>query len=265
VKLHTSRRGTGPLLVCHPGGPGFGGGELHDLGGLDRHRTLLLVDPRGAGRSPRAASYLLADYVADLEELRGDLDLEAFDLLGFSHGGLVAAAYAVTHPLRVRRLVLAGSLAAFTEAMQAETTRFLAGRAHQPWHPAAVAALEREERGVYRTPEETAAMWNDMAPLSFSTWEERYRSLVEAERLEPEPLRALNATPFDLRPELRRVEAETLVITGRDDFVCGPAAAADLAAGIPGARLVLLDGAGHFAFLERPDAFRAAVEAFLSG
>jgi proline iminopeptidase len=104
-----------------------------------------------------------------------------------------------------------------------------------------------------------------MAPLSFSTWEERYRSLVEAERLEPEPLRALNATPFDLRPELRRVEAETLVITGRDDFVCGPAAAADLAAGIPGARLVLLDGAGHFAFLERPDAFRAAVEAFLSG
>ena len=46
MRLATSRRGDGPLLVCHPGGPGFDGSELRDLGGLDTTRTLLLIDPR---------------------------------------------------------------------------------------------------------------------------------------------------------------------------------------------------------------------------
>src|SRR5207248_131195 len=114
VKLHTRRRGSGPLLVCHPGGPGFDGTELHDLGGLDATRTLLLVDPRGTGGSPDAETYRLDDYVADLDELHDTLDGDQVDLLGFSHGGLVAIAYAVAHPTRVRRLVLTVALAAFT-------------------------------------------------------------------------------------------------------------------------------------------------------
>ena len=264
MKLHTTRRGDGPLLVCHPGGPGFDGGELHDLAGLDRARTLLLVDPRGTGRTGPAPSYELDDYVADLEELRAGLQLDAIDLLGFSHGGLVGAAYAAAHPHRVRKLVLACSLAAFTDEMQAEADRLIASHAREPWHATAVAALEREERGDYRTPDQAAAMWNDMAPLYFAAWDERYRTLVEAERLEPGPLRSFNATPFDIRPELGKITARTLVVAGSEDFVCGPAAAADLGRGIRGAEVVLLEGAGHFAFLERPHAFRETVERFLS-
>ncbi|MFL5928675.1 MAG: alpha/beta fold hydrolase [Gaiellaceae bacterium] len=264
MRLHTERRGEGPLLVCHPGGPGFDAGELHDLAGLGRTHTLLLVDPRGSGRTGPADSYLLDDYVADLEELRADLGLETIDLLGFSHGGLVAVAYAAARPRRVRKLVLACTLAALTDEMQEEAKRVIDAKADQPWHPAAAAALEREEAGDYETPEDVGAMWNEMAPLYFSTWDERFRPLVEVDRLPPEPLRSFNSTPFDLRPELDRIDAETLVITGRDDFVCGPAAAAPLAEGIRGAELVLLEGAGHFAFLEQPEAFRVAVEAFLS-
>ena len=56
-------------------------------------------------------------------------------------------------------------------------------RAGEPWHAAAVAALAREEEaGDYGTPEDAAAMWNAMAPLYFSRWEERYRPLVEVGR-----------------------------------------------------------------------------------
>jgi proline iminopeptidase len=265
VKLHTERRGSGPLLICHPGGPGFDGGELHDLGGLDRTRTLLLLDPRGTERTGPADSYALDDYVADLEELRGDLALETIDLLGFSHGALVAAAYAIAFPQHVRKLVLAGGLAAITPEMEAETKRAVEAASGRPWHAKAVAALEREEAGDYATAEDNAQMWNEMAPLYFSSWDERYRPLVELERLPTEPLRAFNASSFDLRPDLVRIDAESLVITGRDDFICGPAAAAPFAEAIPRARLVLIDDAGHFAFLEQPDAFRDVVEAFLSG
>ena len=126
MKLHTTRRGNGPLLVCHPGGPGFDGSELVDLGGLDATRTLLLVDPRGTGGSDNAETYLLDDYVADIEELRAGLGDERIDLLGFSHGGLVAAAYAIAHPERIRKLVLTVGLAAFTPEMEAEAERVIA-------------------------------------------------------------------------------------------------------------------------------------------
>lgn len=264
MKLHTTRRGDGPLLVCHPGGPGFDGSELHDLGGLDASRTLLLVDPRGTGGTGDADSYLLDDYVADLEELRVDLDLEQIDLLGFSHGGLVAAAYAIAHPARVGKLVLTVALAAFTPEMEAEAKRVIDGRAGEPWHAAAVAALAREEAGDYGGPAEGARMWNDMAPLYFSRWEERYRPLVEVARMNPEPLRQFNATPFDLRGDLGMIKAPTLVITGRDDFICGPAAAQVLLEGIPGAELAIIEAAGHMVHLEQPDSYRNAVEAFLA-
>jgi pimeloyl-ACP methyl ester carboxylesterase len=264
VKLNTERRGSGPLLICHPGGPGFDGSELLDLGGLDRTRALLLLDPRGTERTGPADSYALDDYVADLEELRADLALETIDLLGFSHGALVAAAYAIAFPQHVRKLVLAGGLAALTPEMEEEAKRAIEATSGEPWHAAAVAALEREEAGEYETQEDTARLWNEMLPVYFSTWDERYRPLVEADRLPPEPLRAFNGSAFDLRPDLGRIDAETLVVTGRDDFICGPAAAAPFVESIPRAELVLIDDAGHFTFLEQPDAFRDAVEGFLS-
>ena len=75
--------------------------------------------------------------------------------------------------------------------------------------------------------------------------------------MNPEPLRQFNAAPFDLRPELGRIEAETLVITGRDDFICGPAAAQVLADGIPRSELVIVENAGHMLHLEQPAAYSA--------
>jgi proline iminopeptidase len=94
--------------------------------------------------------------------------------------------------------------------------------------------------------------------------EQELAALLEVERFEPGPLREFEATPFDLRPELGRIAARTLVLTGRGDFICGPAAAGPLAAGIPGAELVVLEDAGHFTYLEQPERFRAIVEAFLA-
>ena len=148
--------------------------------------------------------------------------------------------------------------------MQSEAERVIATFAGEPWHADAIAALACEEEGGYSSPEEAAEMWNAMVPLYFSRWEERYRPLVEVERMNPEPLRQFNATPFDIRPDLGRIDAETLVITGRDDFICGPAAAAVLCDGIPGAELVIVENAGHMLHLEQPAAYSAAVESFLS-
>ena len=263
------REGSGPLLVCHPGGPGFSGREFGDLAGLAEHLTLILLDPRGTGGSdppPDPSAYALEDFAADLEELRVHLGLERLSLLGFSHGGMVVMRYAVDRPERTERLVLAATLARFGELQQAELERSVAARAGEPWYEEAMAALAAEERGDYETPAEMERLSLAMAPLYFARWSEASRRFIEAatDIGNVEALKRFNASPPDLSAELDRITAPSLVVAGEDDFVCGPASARELEAGIPDARLVLLPDCGHWVFFEHPERFAAAVSAFLA-
>ncbi len=56
----------------------------------------------------------------------------------------------------------------------------------------------------------------------------------------------------------------TLVIVGRDDALTPPATAEKLTAGIPGARMVIIEKAGHLSNLEQPEGFNRAVREFLA-
>src|ERR1700731_2984958 len=121
-KLTYRKMGTGPVLVCHPGGPGFASSYFADLAGLWEKFTLVMLNPRGTGSSDRPAdsrAYQIDDYVADVEELRGHLGQERFLLLGHSHGGVVAEPYAAAHPARVERLLLASTLVRFGPGQEA--------------------------------------------------------------------------------------------------------------------------------------------------
>ncbi len=255
--------GSGPQLLCHPGGPGFAGAELADLGGLSASRTLVVIDPRGTGGSDPATGYSLDGYAADIDELRVHLGLDRVDLLGFSFGAVVAIHYAATYSSRMHRLVLAGGLAAFTEEGQAFANQVIASMADQPWHADAVAALAQEENGEI---DDMAGLWEREAPLYFAHWEERFRPAISAGAAgaSAEPLLESNRIGFDVRAELGGVTAPTLIVCGRDDFICGPPAAEEMARGISGSRTVMLDHTGHMMFIEQPDAFRTAVATFLA-
>lgn len=254
--------GTGPTLVCHPGGPGFAGAEVGDLGGLSATRTLVLLDPRGTGGSDKAPGYSVDGYAADIDELRAHLGLERIDLLGFSHGAIIAIHYAARYPDRLSRLVLAGGLAAFTEEAKAFADETIASKAGEPWYADAVAALAEEESGAEV---DLAALFEREAPLYFAHWDERYRSAIRAGSIGASgaPLLEFNQAGFDVRGELADITAPTLVVTGAADFVCGPPAGEVLERGIANSRMVMLKDTGHMMFLEQPDAFKSAVEAFL--
>ena len=121
--------GTGPLLVCQPGGPGRASAYLEDLGGLSAQRTLVLLDARATGRSevPADPSTLRFDRLAeDVDALREHLGQDRIDLLGHSAGAMVAQAYAAAHPDRIGSLVLVTP----TDAVQRGSgARALAGMA----------------------------------------------------------------------------------------------------------------------------------------
>ena len=261
------------MLVCHPGGPGFSSRYFGDLAGLGEHFTLILLNPRGSEGSDRPAdrrAYETTDYVSDLDELRAHLELERMLLLGHSHGGVVAAAYAVTHPGRVERLVLASTLARFGEQQQAAMEVGMNAKVDEPWYADALAALEEEQAGRFETDEELAALCIREFPFYFRRYgaaEQEYLGTLSDEVPAGDALLLFNKevfTTFDLRPDLPRIAATTLVITGEDDFITGPICAADFA-GIPGQTTVLLPDCGHFVFVEARDRFRDETTAFLLG
>jgi pimeloyl-ACP methyl ester carboxylesterase len=270
--LAYQRVGAGPMLVCHPGGPGLPGEELGDLAGLGESLELVLLEPRGTGGSTRPAdadAYDFEDYVADLEELRLHLGRERIDLLGFSHGGMVAMAYAAAHPDRVKRLLLAGTLAHRDEALDAEMERGLSEREGEPWYPEARAALDEEEAAEF---EDDGALAENLArqwPLYFGRYGEREQAFVRTlAGLVPnaDALRRFNSAiwpSFDLRPGLARITAPTLVLAGDRDFIAPPACARVIGDAITDAEVVVVPGAGHFVFVEAPETFREAALSFL--
>jgi proline iminopeptidase len=268
-KLTYRRMGTGPVLVCHPGGPGFSSAYLGDLAGLWERFTLVILNPRGTGGSDRPADksrYHLDDYVSDLDELRDHLGLERMMLLGYSHGGIVAQAYASAHPARVSRLVLASTTPRFGAEQEAATQAAKEKRAGQPWFADADAAT-REEGDLVSDELVRDNVFRSM-PFNFARFgpvEEGYLDTFRSETINGDALRAFGEElpGLDLRERLKDITAPTLVITGDDDFICGPVCAREMSAAIPGAREVIIGDAGHMTFVEQPQAFHDEVADFL--
>jgi len=249
--------GSGPPLLCHPGGPGCSSAYFGELALLAAERTLLLLDPRGTGASDRPAdpaAYDLEQYAADIEAVREHLALEQLDLLGHSHGGFVAMTWAGTRPQRVGRLVLANTTPRFTDLIR--TARMDRARSHegQPYYDDAMDAVRAHQQGQYADDTELLELYRRELPL-FAPVGADLAPVGEAlgrAGTNADALRHFNEAvsgSMDLRPLLARVDAPTLVIGGAlDPF--GPPAQQEIADALPDATLVILPGADHFPFLE---------------
>ena len=87
LTLSYERRGSGPLLVCHPGGPGGSAAEFRDFASLEDTFELVLLNPRDSAGSDAGDDYSFVAYAGDLEALREHLRVEQFDLLGVQFQG----------------------------------------------------------------------------------------------------------------------------------------------------------------------------------
>ena len=268
-KLSYRRMGRGPVLVCHPGGPGLASTYMGDVAGLWERFTLVVLNPRGTDGSDRPSdrgAYHVDEYASDLEELRQHLGLETMMLLGFSHGGLVAQAYASASPSRVSRLVLAGTAARFGPEQEAATKASKDKRSGESWYADAVAAGQ-EDLDLATDEQIRDNMFRGM-PFWFAHFgpaEAGYVDTLRSETINGDALRAFGEEleSLDLRGRLGDITAPTLVITGDEDYVCGPVCAVEISAAIRGAREVIVGDSGHMIFIEQPQAFHDEVAGFL--
>jgi pimeloyl-ACP methyl ester carboxylesterase len=268
VKLSYRVSGDGAPVVCLPGGP-TAAAYLGDLGGLSAHRQLIMLDPRGTGRSAKpqdTASCRCDRLVADVEALRAHLGLDRMDLLAHCAGANLATQYAARHPRRVSRLALiTPSVRAVGIAISADLRRETAQlRRDEPWFPEAFAALEAIVAG--RATNDT---WQAVAPFSYGRWDQvaQAHHTADAAQQDPEVMTAFGAQgafdPDATRAGLARFAPPVLLLAGEVDPAAPPPAMADFAGLFPNAELVIQARAGHFPWLDDADRFRSTVAAFL--
>ncbi|MEV8524924.1 alpha/beta fold hydrolase [Streptomyces sp. NPDC052000] len=213
------------------------------LTALSRHFNVIRWDLPGHGGSP--ASDLLPAPTPTLATL-GALVLELLDTLrvdtaayaGISLGGAVGAWLAAHHPERVASLALICSSAHFGPP--------------EPWRERAKSV---RSSGVGHLADTAPGRWftpRFPAPPHL---------LNGHRRVDPAAYAACCdiLAGLDLRPDLPRITAPTLVVAGRDDLATPPPHARELADGIPDAQLVELPRAAHLANVEQPEAVRDAL------
>jgi proline iminopeptidase len=262
--------GAGAPLICLPGGPMRASAYLGDLGGLARHRRLILLDLRGTGDSAIPAdpsSYRCDRLVDDVLALQDHLGLASADVLGHSAGANVAVQYALRYPDRVGRLVLVTpSGRSVGEEPDAEMRRqIISLRQDEPWFKDAAAAFERVAAG--REAEED---WAAVAPFFYGRWDAAAQAHDAAGdgQTNEEAAAAFAAEgafdPAATRAGLADLRTPVLVIGGSLDLQRPPAVTAEFAALFANSRLVVQPGAGHFPWLDDPGQFVAAVTEFLN-
>ncbi|MDA8281620.1 MAG: alpha/beta fold hydrolase, partial [Actinomycetota bacterium] len=259
--------------------PGFrcnvideGAGEpvvwLHGLGGtwrdfapqLDRwpeHVRCIVPEMRGHGRTPPTDGPMSTrTLAADVQAVLGALGVSHATVVGLSLGGMVAQVLAVDCPALVDRLVLVDTRQKVSRAVGV-LLRVAARQVSSRGVPAALAMLDRIAR-MAGQPWGAEAMRR--ARANGVAWQQRDLASNDADVL----ARAMLAlVDHDEHVPLARIDVPTLVVVGEDDPVVPPRAAAELAAAISGARLVVVPGAGHLPNRDRPEIFDGHLAAFL--
>lgn len=227
---------------------------LDDLGGVS---TLIRYDERGFGLSDWSVTdFSLTARLRDLEAVVGALGYDRFSLLGMSGGAPVALAYAAAHPERVSRLILYGATA-------------LGQRDHSPEAEEAEVAFHAMIRAGWARsdPLFRRVFTNIFIP---GATEERLGWFDELQRMststENAVLSRIARRQVDVRDRLSQIAAPTLVLHARDDRAIPFEAGRELAALIPGARLVPLESRNHILLADEPawQVFMAEVRAFMT-
>lgn len=222
---------------------------------LGRSHPLYRYDGRGMGLSARVTTrFTLEERVRDLEAVVDAAGLGRFALIGLSEGGCSALAYAERHPDRVSHLVLIGSFLGPTTFD--DVTR-------QRW--AQLLPLLRTQWGVEH-PGVRQLFTSVMIPDADADQNRYFNEMQRVACDGSTAFRAAMATAaLDVTDIAARVQTPALVMHRKGDLAIPVEAGRALAALLPNAELVLLEGANHWMLMkeEDTDEIIARIEAFL--
>ncbi len=262
VDLSYDTLGTGPPCVLVHGGPGMGhAGRLAPFALLADTLRLIAYEHRGHGQSSRAPveTYTQAQLAGDLRGLCQALELDRPVILGTSAGGFVSLIYATRYPDTFRALVLVGTAASRSFMARASANMERLGT------PAMQQAYRALWDGSITNPGAFRRAFETILPMYYHDRSRAPASLA-GRRFDPVTRYALirDYATYDVRPGLGCIRVPVFVAVGRHDWICPVEESEEIAGAIPDAELHIFERSGHSPHVEEPEAFLAALRAFLA-
>jgi proline iminopeptidase len=280
TRLWVESEGSGEPLLLLAGGPASSHLILHPhFSALADRFEVFYVDYRGRGKSERPARWTDVTFeqdVADVEGLRRALGLERLSIYGFSYGGMVAMEYALRHPERVRKLILANTVHSpeMWQRNHENINREIENQYPEVWDR----ILALRGAGHRSNDPEIQELYRVHGPLV------RFYDPANAAKLPSEPgaknpelYRAFAGDDIefflggevarlpDFRPRLKELTMPLLILAGRWDRALFPRCQREFQQYAPQARFVWMERSGSFSHLEEPERVMSLVRDFLGG
>ncbi|WP_307790500.1 alpha/beta fold hydrolase [Streptomyces actuosus] len=205
---------------------------------LAQHWRVLRFDLPGHGGAPAHPAASVGELTARLLATLDSLGVQRFGYAGCAFGGAVGIELALRHPERLASLVLIAASARFGTAEEFQQRGMIVRTSGLD--PIARTAPDRWFTGGFAAAQPAITDW--AVQMVRTTDPGCYIAACDA------------LAAFDVRAELGRVGAPTLVLAGSEDQASGPVEARSLVAGIPDARLAVVPGASHLVPVEQPAA-----------
>lgn len=256
TELYYIEYGSGtPFLVMH-GGLGIDHSYLRPaLDFLGDIFKLIFCDHRGSGRSgrPPINTITYEQFADDANALRECLGYEKIGAIGNSSGGYVALNYAIRHPKNLSYLILIDTAPAF-DYME-EVMTIVQNKNPTP------EIIETLNAPADPTIEGFRNQFKILQPLYFyeytSELKEMANKLIDKMIFNPK-VTALNAIlnpKYNVTSQLTKIDVPTLILVGKNDFMCPPSQAQRMHERIPNSELYIFEKCGHSPFYETPDEF----------
>lgn len=254
ISLYYEIRGVGtPLILIS----GLGGDHYFWQSSIEilaAKFQVITFDTRGIGQTdaPHEA-YSMDLFVADLASLLDELQIKKAHILGFSMGGNIALSFALKHPGRIEKLIIAASHAKINPQIRLFVD----------------AVLDVYEQGI-----STKQMFNLIAPWLFSTTflsNPENAVYLEYDENEPDqqPLYAwknqyLAQRAYDVADHLSEIKMPTLILTAENDLFASLDDATLLHKQIENSALQIIPKSGHLMNFEYPEVFHQHILDFLT-
>jgi len=222
---------------------------------ISKRFQAIIFDNRGVGRSDiPILPYTIRDMADDALKLLDHLNVRSTNVIAYSMGGYIAQEFAIRYPERVSKLILESTAPISSARNNLLFENFLKWRLHgmdletwmRAWSFWLFAPQRFEDRSFIDAYIKAALEYP--YPQSISA----FKGQIEA------------ISAHNTRDRLRSIQAETLVIAGKDDILILPEESEDLTKRIPKCSLLVVEDAAHSVYVEKPKAFIRAVLEFLS-
>lgn len=239
-EVHGPALGTAPVVVFAHGAGGNHMSWWQQVPHFSGSRTCITFDQRGYGRSLDTNALGGSSYGRDLDALLTHLGVTEFDLVAQSMGGWTALAFALAHPGRIRRLVMADTHGGLRVSEQRSAPRIAVPEGS---HPATGPWMEAEQP-------ELAFLYRQIMALS----EDRDPAQLMMH------LRAIGSPSVD---DIQALTMPVLFIIGEQDLSIPPEVLEAAARAFPNATVARVPHAGHSVYFERPARFNELIDQFL--